>query len=1149
MTFFLNFFLSLPLTPTTGSVINSISFEGYRKPVQSHLQLREHFLKAQKTRSNLKIVFVDFPVSEEAKNWQESDVGNFEGHWSAWGEWQGPSSEGWDGVGAQSRRRDSGISLGVVPDVLADMDEEDDMRKGTNVCKQDKWKSIMVDKPLVRSPKSEKPKRRASSVPSSRRPAQLDDESSVAPSVISEWESTENRGTDVIREKLARAVHNGKCKDLVCVLQHSQPDLSALKAIWEEAKQTLHHDQRKLHSNPSDVVLQDQVADFVGKCELLKIFASSYYVIEKAFTLLDWVSLEISLKSITLNNTSQHNEKPQMWSVEVFVQFVGHDKRQDLGKLRPTPINNGCLLFPDSVALFRTNNNRKIAEEKRELVLRILSVSEDSQADKKLGCYVIPLNAIDDQCATNNTPATVTHASEASGMLPSCQIELEAKRGKLPSGYTTSKRKDTSERLRKQIEQIQKFNNKFGDRSFHVHRNIRAEDRVSFLHAAVQLYDADLVGALLCEGADPDSESKLGTPNKLATSLLQKCQKKMKNFVDSTSPEARKAQQVCNIYGKIRDLFRAHRQNPHAARQSPPVIEREATESPKARVGRAASDGSWGSQGKASKGISKRQQNGDATGSDTGRPGVRETQNRGKSVAYYSRAVRDLYVDSRVGKEGDKSCGAAASAQGKSGKGGQKTQRAPPPYSTRVHRPDISNKLNWSSDASSALGGRDGRRSSTTSQASSSSSSSSSSSKVCTRNERADGDELRCFRTNWTSKEHVLGLGVDFTVNPVKGRTDYISVSQDVVSYATFQEGNTRTDSFGNKMTLFLPLYISRDHLHRALPIIKKTLVALCPERKTHTFHPFMVLDVFPNIITTVGLLACDKGVSMSKRAFEAMTRIRSLFLALAVEYPTIRDEALRRLRLFVRSESDRHKKLVPNLGHIIPLLLVVNRKDFAWPRLRAAYLSESFDRNVLWLCKKHPELAMTDRNETAEQVERRITLSFGGMLKSLRLTMFFVYFLKTSYHGSILEQEQDSECVTTMPRAPRDAQRVKQEEREAFDEFRQHPTPPTVSRWEKLVVVAGEDDCVGDVEWEHSSSALLSCDHFEENIKQICSCGLWRDYFKFLGLQCPRTKAMMADLLQLHVDSSLRRGYHKAGMDFSRVHANGTSRIISKGW
>ena len=39
-----------------------------------------------------------------------------------------------------------------------------------------------------------------------------------------------------------------------------------------------------------------------------------------------------------------------------------------------------------------------------------------------------------------------------------------------------------------------------------------------------------------------------------------------------------------------------------------------------------------------------------------------------------------------------------------------------------------------------------------------------------------------------------------------------------------------------------------------------------------------------------------------------------------------------------------------------------------------------------------------------------------------------------------------------------------------------------------------------------------------------------------------------MAHALRQHVKNSIRKRYHKRGMDFSRVHASGTSTILSKG-
>lgn len=158
-------------------------------------------------------------------------------------------------------------------------------------------------------------------------------------------------------------------------------------------------------------------------------------------------------------------------------------------------------------------------------------------------------------------------------------------------------------------------------------------------------------------------------------------------------------------------------------------------------------------------------------------------------------------------------------------------------------------------------------------------------------------ESIRCFHTKKTFLQDVLGMGVDFTVNPMTKVVDYIALSQDLLSHTAFRKDKIRSDVFGNKFTLFLPLYFSKEHFHRALLLIHKAIVKLCPEKKTAQFDPTMVLDVFPKLVTTFTVLLSDEGVSASRKSFDGVTRIHRLFLALAQDYPQIQQEAVKRLQ------------------------------------------------------------------------------------------------------------------------------------------------------------------------------------------------------------------------------------------------------------
>jgi stress response protein SCP2 len=398
-------------------------------------------------------------------------------------------------------------------------------------------------------------------------------------------------------------------------------------------------------------------------------------------------------------------------------------------------------------------------------------------------------------------------------------------------------------------------------------------------------------------------------------------------------------------------------------------------------------------------------------------------------------------------------------------------------------------------------------------------------------------NRMRCFFTKQTFFEDVLGVGLDFTVNPKTKLVDYISVSQDILSQTAFSKHKVRTDVFGNKFQVFLPLYFSEDHFQRALPQIQKTIFGLCPEKRLQfgSFHPSMVLDVFPKIITTFVVLLSDEGVSASRKSFTGLIRIHRLFLALAHQYPTIKVEAIQRLKHFVDKEGNRSKESCPSLGAILPLLMVVDQHDFNWAKIRPAYLNEMFDRAVLWVCKEHPKLETTTQSsgnpETVEQCEERVMLTRSAMTVVLRLTMFHAYFLTACCKGTTQDRSNKYDCF--------------------FGQTDPADNPSSSKVGEGHDGVSNAEDKLdakvpGDEKEE--SPPVLSFSHFREQVNRIHSSTTWKSFFQLVGLRGPRCKEDMAKLLRQHVKNSRRKKYHKAGMDFARVQASGTSQILAKG-
>jgi hypothetical protein len=69
----------------------------------------------------------------------------------------------------------------------------------------------------------------------------------------------------------------------------------------------------------------------------------------------------------------------------------------------------------------------------------------------------------------------------------------------------------------------------------------------------------------------------------------------------------------------------------------------------------------------------------------------------------------------------------------------------------------------------------------------------------------------------------------------------------------------------------------------------------------------------------------------------------------------------------------------------------------------------------------------------------------------------------------------------------------------------------------------------------------------FSKAVQRNQRCNGWQDWFGLLGRPAP-TAAAMSDVLRGAWQRSLAKGYHKKGMDFSKVQASGVSRILLKG-
>ncbi|KAJ3347370.1 hypothetical protein HDU83_002129 [Entophlyctis luteolus] len=363
--------------------------------------------------------------------------------------------------------------------------------------------------------------------------------------------------------------------------------------------------------------------------------------------------------------------------------------------------------------------------------------------------------------------------------------------------------------------------------------------------------------------------------------------------------------------------------------------------------------------------------------------------------------------------------------------------------------------------------------------------------------------DLKCFHRKTTFREDVLGVPIEFTVNPVKQTVDYMHSTMDLLSFSAFKHDGVRKTVWGEKFTDWLPLYISYDHYQRALPHIKKSLRRLSPHIKSNGFDPICVIEVLPKLMNTQIVLLCDQGLHNSDSFLTNYFQIHRLFLSLVYEFPVLKRFILERINGFSKSNAGRHKNVVPSLGDLIPLLSVLPDPAKAWNAVGAIFLKESFERSVLWACRYNPDIAKLKPCPPHKSEPFRINDTFDATSTSLKLwaTHVKIFHAITSYGTSSL-------LATT------------------HDMFYGQPPAKFLKKLKDQV------------------SRVLSAGSFEEIVPHFHLSGAKQLPFAYPKFDAAKLTICLRECVQ----RSAQKKYHSPNMDFSRIHASGVSKILRKG-
>lgn len=384
-------------------------------------------------------------------------------------------------------------------------------------------------------------------------------------------------------------------------------------------------------------------------------------------------------------------------------------------------------------------------------------------------------------------------------------------------------------------------------------------------------------------------------------------------------------------------------------------------------------------------------------------------------------------------------------------------------------------------------------------------------------------DEIRCFFTKAGVEEDVLGIPIDFTVNPKTNKVDYIHSTMDILGYEAFAKYGHRKTEWGDKVLAWLPLFFSEEHFGRALPLLLESLKLIATGAKVvspigraftvaastngdngPTIIPTgVVLEVLPRILNTIVVLLVDKGMSDLDQALRGYCLLHRLFIALVAKSPTLQRVIADKLQGFAANEQFRSKEKCPNLGELVVLLSVCG--SVGWMDIIVPLMKESFARAVLWLCRDVPELATISKrtpavllkgSSAAEHLSPDVLQRMFDAHATVRKLL--------SFHCSFLRLNAGSRGVDLKSAARR------------YD--RTFGLPP-----------------------RHMRNRLIRL------LESATNTTSWGQYFSSVCMTPPSLQQLQRMWVESIVRSHNQR-YHSASTDFSRIQNHGVSSILLRG-
>ncbi|KIK57270.1 hypothetical protein GYMLUDRAFT_263319 [Collybiopsis luxurians FD-317 M1] len=242
---------------------------------------------------------------------------------------------------------------------------------------------------------------------------------------------------------------------------------------------------------------------------------------------------------------------------------------------------------------------------------------------------------------------------------------------------------------------------------------------------------------------------------------------------------------------------------------------------------------------------------------------------------------------------------------------------------------------------------------------------------------------------------------------------------------------NVRRSIRKNPFKYFLPLAFNRYHFKKAQPLIWRCLKeidtdlrlaesAVAGRTGRGSFKPVappvntpgmkheavrVVFQMMNNVVVSL-MKSCEDVLASgsdkanllraSERAVYAYCHLFHLAICLFRTNPVIYYDAETIIRNFVENPAYRVKAQVPDMGELIVKITLVlalapsKGTNISWEHINGPVLEEVIIRNVRWVLKDSPELAVMERGRS----NYRLALTFLRSKTSLRLLMFQIAFL-----------------------------------------------------------------------------------------------------------------------------------------------------------